>query len=185
MHDLSLHLLDIVQNSIKAQASLVQVFIASNRTTDQITLTVVDDGKGMSPDQLALASDPFYTTRTTRSVGLGLPLLKELCEMTGGRLLLESQPGQGTRLEARIGLSSIDRPPLGDLGATWSVILSAAGSDIDFDLQMCSDDRQRTVQTSELRQLLDGVPLGEPAVLSWIRDFVAEMQQEIFGGIHK
>ncbi len=105
--------------------------------------------------------------------------------MTGGRLLLESQPGQGTRLEARMSLSSIDRPPLGDLGATWSVILSAAGSDIDFDLQMCSNGRQRMMQTLELRQVLGDVPLGEPAVLSWIRDFVAEMQQEIFGGIHR
>ncbi|MGI6334081.1 MAG: ATP-binding protein [Saccharofermentanales bacterium] len=104
MHDLSLHLLDIVQNSIKAQASLVQVFIASNRTTDQITLTVVDDGKGMSPDQLALASDPFYTTRTTRSVGLGLPLLKELCEMDPPEAGFCLNPSRGREPDWKPGL---------------------------------------------------------------------------------
>ena len=182
MHDLSLHLLDIVQNSVKACAQHIQVTIEADRPADLFRLTIVDNGQGMAPDLLARVTDPFVTTRTSRAVGLGLPLLKELCETTGGQLWLDSQPGQGTSLVAEMGLASIDRPPLGDLGATWIVLL-AGSPDVDFTLELRAEDRQENIDTADLRVVLDGVSLNEPAVLSWIKDYVAEMQQKIFGGV--
>lgn len=182
MHDLSLHLLDIVQNSVRASAKRINVCIEADSAADRLRLEIVDDGQGMTSDLLSRVTDPFVTTRTTRSVGLGLPLLKELCEMTGGSLMLESDYGKGTRLVADFGLSSIDRPPLGNLADTWMVLL-AGNPEIDFILSLRAGEHNVCLNTEELKAGLEGVPLTEPAVLAWIKGYVAEMQQEIFGGV--
>jgi len=182
MHDLSLHLLDIIQNSIKAGARRISATIEVLPAINRLSLTIGDDGCGIPPDLLRHVTDPFVTTRTTRSVGLGLPLLREHCELTGGRLLLDSSVGGGTTLVAELGLDSIDRLPLGDLGETWAALLLASPQ-IDFCLSMRVPEREAVVDTAELRILLDDVPLIEPNVLIWIRDYVAEQQQIIFGGV--
>lgn len=182
MHDLSLHLLDIVQNSIKANAHRIDVTVEALTSVNRLRLSVCDDGCGMPPDLLRQVTDPFVTTRTTRKVGLGLPLLKEHCELTGGQLTLTSQPGCGTSLHAELGLDSIDRLPLGDLGATWAVIL-VSNPVIDYCLTLRAQDREEVLDTVELRRMLDDVPLNDPNVLLWIREYVAEKQQKIFGGV--
>jgi len=182
MHDLSLHLLDIVQNSIKASARRISVTLEVLSSQNRLRLTVSDDGCGMSPELLRQVTDPFVTTRTTRKVGLGLPLLKEQCELTGGQLLLESQPGCGTTLAAELGLDSIDRLPLGDLGATWSAILVSNPS-INYCLTLRAQNKEEVLDTAELRLMLEDVPLNDPNVLRWIREYVAEKQQMIFGGV--
>ncbi len=147
-----------------------------------LRLTVRDDGCGMSPDLLSRVTDPFVTTRTTRSIGLGLPLFKEQCELTGGKLLLTSALGAGTTLTAELGLNHVDRLPLGNLGETWKTQIMADPAK-DYCLILRAPDREMILDTIELRQRLDDVPLDEPDVLQWVGDFVAEQQQLIFGGV--
>lgn len=182
MHDLSLHLLDIIQNSIKAGAHRIAVTIEADPAADRLRAEIIDDGCGMTPEMTARVMDPFVTTRTTRKVGLGLPLLKEQCELTGGSLTLTSVPGQGTTLVAELGLNSIDRLPLGDLGDTWSLLMTS-DPQIDFCLTMRSVSIENVFDTADLRISLEDVPLNQPDVLQWIREYVAEQQQIIFGGV--
>ena len=182
MHDLSQHLLDIIQNSVKAGARRIEVSVEADRAASLLRLVICDNGCGMPPDLLKRVTDPFVTTRTTRKVGLGLPLLKEQCELTGGRLTLASQVDAGTTLTAELGLDSIDRLPLGDLGEVWAMLIMSNPA-IDFCLKLQAPGCETALDTADLRLQLDGVPLSEPDVLQWIKEFVAEQQQKIFGGV--
>lgn len=182
MRDLSLHLLDIIQNSVKAGARRIEAEFSADPAQNLLTMVVRDNGCGMPPDLARRVTDPFVTTRTTRSVGLGLPLLKEQCELTGGRLTLESEVGTGTVLTAELGLDSIDRLPLGEISSTW-VVLILADPQIDYHLVMQSPGRRFELGLAEVREQLQGVPLSEPAVLEWIKDYIDEQQVKIFGGV--
>lgn len=124
MEDLSLHILDIVENSVSASAKLIKILIVEDTAMDRLSLEIVDDGKGMDEDMRRKALDPFFTTRTTRRVGLGLPLLTQAAREGGGNLELESAPGEGTTVRAVFQLSHPDRKPLGDLPATLGTILA-------------------------------------------------------------
>ena len=181
MKELSLNLLDIVENSTRAGASLVTIQVIEEPDADRLTLSVEDDGCGMSPELLAAVQDPFTTTRTTRKVGLGIPFLKEGAEMTGGSLDLWSREGEGTKISATYGYSHIDRPPLGDLAETV-VTLVQCHERTDFCYTHRYRDRAFTLDTRELREVMEGLPLSEPAVLRWIREFVRENQETIYGG---
>ncbi len=181
MRDLSLHLMDIVQNSVKARATAIAIEIDARPEADQLILAVRDNGCGMSPDLLAKVQDPFVTSRTTRSVGLGISLLKELCELTGGQLDLQSTEGIGTDLVATLGLSSIDRLPLGDLGDTLYILLSA-DPDLDYSLKLSAPGRLFHLDLVEVRSEIPDLPIDDPAVLAWIRDYVRENQTEVFSG---
>ena len=118
MQELSLNILDIAENSVKAGASLITVAVCYRPAADRLTVTITDDGCGMDAETVHKVTDPFYTTRTTRRVGMGLPLWKMAAEMTGGAMTVESAPGVGTTVTAVFGLSHIDRLPLGDLPQT-------------------------------------------------------------------
>jgi len=181
MKELSLNLLDIVENSTRAGASLVTIQVIEEPELDRLTLSVEDDGCGMSPELLAAVQDPFTTTRTTRKVGLGIPFLKEGAEMTGGSLDLWSREGEGTKISATYGYSHIDRPPLGDLAETV-VTLVQCHDQTDFCYTHRYRDQSFTLDTRELRVIMEGLPLSEPAVLGWIREFVKENQETIYGG---
>ena len=111
MRDLSLHILDLTQNSVKAGASLVQVLIRDSERDDLIRIEIVDDGCGMDTDLLERVTSPFTTTRTTRKVGLGIPLFKQVAEMCGGQLTLQSTVGKGTKTQATFIASHMDLPP--------------------------------------------------------------------------
>ena len=181
MKELSLNLLDIVENSTRAGASLVTIQVIEEPELDRLTLSVEDDGCGMSPELLAAVQDPFTTTRTTRKVGLGIPFLKEGAEMTGGSLDLWSKEGEGTKISATYGYSHIDRPPLGDLAETV-VTLVQCHDQTDFCYTHRYRDQSFTLDTRELRVIMEGLPLSEPAVLGWIREFVNENQVKLYGG---
>ena len=181
MKELSLNLLDIVENSTRAGASLVTIQVIEEPDADRLVLSVEDDGCGMSPELLAAVQDPFTTTRTPRKVGLGIPFLKEGAEMTGGSLELWSREGEGTKISAAYGYSHIDRPPLGDLAETV-VTLVQCHERTDFCYTHRYRDREFTLDTRELREVMEGLPLSEPAVLGWIREFVRENQETIYGG---
>lgn len=183
LRDLSLHLLDIMTNSVSAGASRMEVRIEADSVKDLLTICIKDDGRGMSQDFLERVTDPFSTTRTTRKVGLGLSLIKEACEITGGRLAIESALGAGTTVTATFGISSIDRIPLGNTGETLSGLISSY-PDRDFAITFANGQgAESCLDTVDLRERLGDVPLSEPDVYVFVRDYIQEQQQYILGGI--
>lgn len=178
MKEISLHALDIAQNSITAGAAHLELRLEEPEK-GELTLTVIDDGKGMSPELLARVSDPFATTRTTRKMGLGIPLLRLSAEQTGGSLTIESTEGVGTTVRAVFHTDHIDCPPVGDMGGTVSLLIQGAPA-----MELCYVRRTPagafTLDTRELRaQLGPDVPLTEPEVALWIRDYVREQEEAI------
>lgn len=145
MEDLSLHILDILENSVAAEASEITILIAEDSAGDQLVLEIRDNGKGMDEGTRKKALDPFFTTRTTRRVGLGLPLLAQAARESGGSLDLDSAPGQGTSVRATFQLSHPDRKPLGDLGATLGAILAGRP-----ELQLQFEHRKDGTTTSSM-----------------------------------
>lgn len=162
-----MNVLDIVQNSISAGASLIGIEVAEDTEKDRLTIVIEDNGRGMTEEQVRAVTDPFYTTRTTRRVGLGVPFFKMAAEMTGGGLRIESQPGKGTRLTAEFVLSSIDCMPLGDMNGTIKTLIQM-NSNLDFVFRREKNAEIHTLDTRELREILGDVPLNDPEVMEWI-----------------
>jgi hypothetical protein len=178
VEDLSLHILDVAENGLKAGARHIWIRIKEDLGADMLELEVEDDGTGMDAEMAARALDPFVTTRTTRRVGLGLPLLREAAMMAGGDLELDSQPGRGTRVRATFQHSHIDRKPLGDMGATLVGIL-LGGPQVDVVYEHTRGGKSFCLDTRELRREMDPVPLTQPEVLEWVRGKVREGLREI------
>ena len=178
MKELSLHILDIVQNSIKADAKNITVEIVESMGEDKLTITVEDDGCGMSEEFLARVRDPFTTTRTTRKTGMGISLFEAAAQQTGGGLDITSKVGEGTTLTVWFGLSSIDLAPLGDMAGTMETIIGGA-PDIDYVYRHVTDKGEFVLDTKELRQMLGDVPLNVPDILSWINGYIEEGLSEI------
>lgn len=175
MKELSLHILDIAQNSLSAGAKNVEISILDSALEDKTEIVIKDDGCGMDPEFLSRVTDPFTTTRTTRKVGMGLPLLKMAAEMAEGSFQIESKVGEGTTVTARFRRSNIDRPPLGDMSGTM-VTLVQGSPDTDFIYTYQTDSGDFTLRTEEIREILEGVSLSEPEVLSWIGEFLREKE---------
>ena len=171
MKELSLHILDIAQNSVKAGARLIGIAVEEGDVF--VTVTVSDDGCGMNADMLARVADPYTTTRTTRKVGLGIPLFKLAAEQAGGALTIGSEPGRGTTLTASFRIYSVDRPPLGDMPGTMMTLVQGS-PDIDFLYRHTTPGGAAELDTRVLREALDGVPLCEPEVLAFIEGSLRE-----------
>lgn len=171
MRELSMHILDLAQNSIVAGAAKIEIMVVADTAADTLAIAIRDDGKGMSPEFVAHVEDPFTTTRTTRRVGLGIPMFAEAARECDGDLTVESQPGKGTTVEAMFKLSHIDRAPLGDIAATL-IALIAANPDIDIVYRQQADANEFALDTREIKAQLDGVPINENAVLKWIREYL-------------
>ena len=152
MKELSLHILDIVQNSIRAEADRIGISIVEDTAADRFTLSVEDNGKGMTVEQVTKAIDPFFTTRTTRRVGLGLSLLKAATERCAGEFKVTSTPGRGTKVTAVFQRSHWDRAPLGDMAATM-ITLVASNPELDFSYSHRVDE-QYSFDTAEVRKVL-------------------------------
>lgn len=185
MRELSLNVMDIAQNSISAKAALVTIVVEDDRKNDRLTIVIEDDGCGMTPQQVEHVIDPFYTTRTTRKVGLGVPLFKMEAEMTGGSFEIFSEPGVGTRVTAVFRPSSVDMTPLGDINSTVLLLISCNPTlDFLFTRRLCplaEESREFTLDTRELKEVLGGeVPLDTPDVVVWIKDFLAEQTAGLF-----
>ena len=178
MRELSLNVLDIAQNSIAAGATLVTVAVTEDTAADRMAIRVEDNGRGMTAEQVRRVQDPFYTTRTTRKVGMGVPLFRMAAEMAGGGLTIRSVPGEGTCVEAEFVRSHIDRMPLGDMVDTM-VTLIRMNPQMDFLYRRQLDGREMAVDTRELRGVLGDVPLNEPDVMDWIRDYIAEQTEQL------
>ncbi|NLN74742.1 MAG: ATP-binding protein [Armatimonadetes bacterium] len=173
MRELSMHILDLAQNSIAAGASLIEIDVIADKKSDSLKISIRDNGAGMSAEYVAQVRYPFTTSRTTRRVGLGIPMFAEAARECDGDLTLDSSPGEGTCLEAVFKLSHIDRAPMGDISSTL-IALIAANPDIDIVYRHQSNSSEFMLDTRELRVQLDGVALNENAVLKWIAEYVAD-----------
>ena len=173
MIELALHILDIAENSTRAQADLVEIPIVEDLKEDILVMEIRDNGCGMDEDTLKRVMDPFYTTKKVRRVGLGLPMLAQAARSTGGSFEIESQIGKGTRVSARFRHSHIDRQPLGDVpGAVSALILG--NPDVDFLYTHQKHGKIYVLDTREIRRELDGVPLNHFEVISAIRENIRE-----------
>ena len=168
-----MHLLDVAQNALKAGAKLVEITVAADTAADTLHIQIKDDGCGMSPQQLQAVTDPFFTTRTTRKVGLGVPLFKMAAELSGGGLTIDSRQGRGTAVDAAFGLTHIDRMPLGDLKGTL-LLLVRTNPQVDFLYLERLDSACMELDTRQLREILGEVPLDQPDVLDWIGAYYDE-----------
>lgn len=179
MRELALHILDVLENAIEAGATRIALSIREDTAEDRLTIEVIDDGRGMDEQVLHRVGDPFYTTRVTRHVGLGIPLLRAAAQRCNGDLTIASRPGAGTRLSATFQRSHIDRAPLGDIrGALLAALLSERAIDLRF--RHSIDGREFAFDTAEMREALQGVPLSHPAVRRWLEEFLAEGYAELY-----
>ena len=182
MKEIALHLLDIVQNSVKAGAAHVELGFALD-DGGVLAMSVKDDGCGMTPEFVARVRSPFVTTRTTRKVGLGIPLLMQNAMQSGGKVDIESEVGKGTTITATFHTASIDCLPLGDLASTVATIIMGSPDKPEFSLRCSSPSGEMSFSTEEIRPLLEGVPLSEPDVVQWIQQSLQEEIEPILGGI--
>jgi signal transduction histidine kinase len=176
--DLSLHILDIVQNSVSANASVIEINLDIDTEKDYIKLAVKDNGKGMDSEFLKYVTDPFTTTRTTRKVGLGIPLLKQNAELTGGSFSIDSQLGQGTELLARFIPSNIDCLPLGDIAGTLALLICSYPA-IEFKIRVKKENELFEVSSSDISEALDGIPLNNPQVYPIVKEFIYSNLDEL------
>ena len=173
MKELSLHILDIAKNSVKAKASVIEIIISEDEGTNLLTIEIKDNGCGMSKEFLEKVRDPFSTTRTTRKVGMGIPLIEAAAVQCGGYVDITSEEGVGTEFKVVFEYNHIDRAPLGDMPGTMQVLISGS-PEIDFIYRHEKNGKVFNMDTRELRQVLGEVPLDTPDVLAWIDGFIQE-----------
>ncbi len=173
MLELSLNVLDIAQNSVVAGATVVEIAVNEETAANRLTLTIRDNGCGMSPEQLARVRDPFFTTRTTRKVGMGIPLFRMAAESAGGSLDIHSEQGVGTTVTAVFELRHIDRMPLGNMVDTLATLIRL-NPQLDFVYRHTVDKEQFVFDTASLRPILGEVSLAESDVMEWITANLSE-----------
>lgn len=181
MPEISLNILDVTENSVRAGASLIGIEVNANNADDTLLVRITDDGCGMTEEQVAHVTDPFFTTRTTRRVGLGVPFFQLSAEQSGGSFTIDSKEGEGTTVTATYGLSNIDRMPLGDLSGTVKQLI-LMHEDFDFLFQFIVDDRNFTLDTRELRGILGDVSFQEPEIAAYIGEYLKENMDEVLQG---
>ncbi len=169
MRELALHLLDIAENSVAAGAKTIRIDVVEDPKADRLQMKIADDGKGMSEEMVKQVTDPFITSRTTRKVGLGLPLLKEAAELCNGSLNISSKLGEGTEVSVDFQRSHIDRMPLGDLATTF-LNLFIANPSVNFIFSYRVDQESFYLDDSSIKSELQGVSLTEPVVLTFLRN---------------
>jgi len=182
MQELSLNILDIAENSVRAGASVVGVTVDVRTVDDRMDVIISDDGRGMTEEMLVKVTDPFFTTRTTRNVGLGVPFFKMAAELTGGSFNIMSTPGEGTTVTARFVMSSIDCMPLGDINASIFTLIQC-NPEIDFVYTRRYNGAEMMLDTRQFREILDGIPLSSPEVLAYIRNCLDENTAELLNSV--
>jgi anti-sigma regulatory factor (Ser/Thr protein kinase) len=181
MTEISLNVLDVAQNSIRAGASRIIVDIKVSHKEDCLKVVISDNGCGMTVGQLKQVEDPFYSTRTTRTIGLGVPFFKYSAEMTGGSFSIESETGKGTKVTAVFVLSHIDRMPLGDITSTMLSLITC-NENIEFIFTYRVDDRSFTLDTREFREILGDISFQEPDIYNYIKEYLHEHKSDLDQG---
>lgn len=176
--EISLNILDLVQNSICAHADFVEISIHTDLIEHTLSVTIKDNGVGMSSEQLEQVIDPFYTTRTTRKVGLGIPFFRSAALLTGGNFTISSTPGLGTIITATFVQSHIDCMPLGDIISTI-ILLITMNETIDFLYTYSNTNKSFFLDTRELRQILGDIPFSAPDVRIFIKSYLMENQSAV------
>ncbi len=183
MRELSLNVMDLTQNCITANATLIKISVFENADEESLVIEIEDNGKGMSEEQVKSVTDPFFTTRTTRKVGLGIPLFKMQAEMTEGSFEISSKLGVGTSVSARFITAHINMLPLGDMNSTILPLITG-NEEIDFiySRKYVKNDvtNEFTLDTREIREVLDGVSFSTPDVVLWIKEFLEENTRELY-----
>jgi anti-sigma regulatory factor (Ser/Thr protein kinase) len=180
MTEISLNILDIAENSVKANAELIEIRVTADFLHNCLTVVVADNGHGMSKEQTEKVVDPFYTTRTTRKVGLGIPFLKGSAEAAGGSFKIQSELGKGTTTYATFQIDSIDRMPLGDICATMHTLITMH-EEIDFLFLYGVDGKSFSLDTREFREILGDISFKSPEVSGYIRDYLKENLKAVNG----
>lgn len=178
MNELSLYILDIVENSLSAGSHLVDILLSYDTLENYLVFQVIDDGKGMDKETLTNALTPFYTTRKTRKFGFGLPFLKELCEMCEGSLNVTSEVGVGTKLCATFKANHIDLPPIGNLSDTMYILITNP-ENVRIKFTYMKNAKIFSFDTKEIEEILDGVSIKEPAIHGWFMEFMKEGQESL------
>ncbi len=180
MEDLSLHILDIGENSITAGASLIQITINENSEENTLFLKIQDNGTGLDEETRKKVLDPFYTTKGSKRIGLGLPLLAQAAREAGGELTLRSEAGKGTTVLARFVLDHIDRKPLGNIAETLVTLIAAKGREVDIFYRHFKNGKDFLVDTREIKEGLQDVPITSPEVLNFLKDAVNNGLKDLF-----
>ena len=178
MKDLALHILDILQNSVTAGATRVELQIDEVPVRDLYMVKISDNGRGMDAEMVQQVTDPFFTTRTTRKVGLGLPLLKQNAERTGGSMTIQSKPGIGTEVDVVFVYSHIDRLPFGDIGGILALTVSSYPA-IDFIYRHNTPEGAFIFNTFEIKEILGDLPVSNPKVIGFMKDLISDNLKEI------
>lgn len=178
MKEISMHILDIAMNSVKAMATLIEIEVDDSVEKNCLRIIIKDNGTGMSKDMLTKVTDPFFTTRTTRRVGLGLPMLKESCERCNGKLTIDSQLGGGTRVECFFERNNIDRAPMGNMGETIMTIINSL-HDCELIYIHSTDRGMFSLSTKEVKNILDEGQISDSSVLLWIKEYINENIREL------
>jgi hypothetical protein len=173
MNNLSLHILDIIQNSLSAGATRIEIQVCIDVKNNLLTIQIKDNGKGMTPEQVEQVTDPLFTSRTTRKVGLGLPLYRQSAEQSGGMLKIESEVGVGTTVTATFNYDHIDRPPMGDL-ANAIVLMMSANPDHGFWFHYQYNEKTYSINTQEINESLEGFPINNVHVIKMISEMIRE-----------
>lgn len=179
MKDLSMHIMDIIQNSVRAEASLVELDIVEDPPNDLYSMSISDDGCGMSPQMMERVTDPFFTTRTTRKVGLGLALLKQNAERTGGSMTISSEQGKGTIVKVLFSYSNIDRPVLGDIAGAL-VLMVSSNPDMDFVYSHVTPVGEYVFDTRDVKQVLEEVSVSDPQIMTYLKELIRENLKSLY-----
>ena len=173
-----MHVYDLMENSTAANSTLVELTIRDSLKDNIYAFTIKDNGKGMTPEFLAKVTDPWTTSRTTRKVGMGLPLIKMNTENAGGGMKIESEVGKGTELNVWFQHDHLDRPPMGDLAGSL-VMLFSAHEDIHFIYTHITDDGEFVFDTDEIKEALDGMPMTDVSIMKYLKEMIQENLEEI------
>ncbi len=173
LEELSDHLMDAAMNSVRAGAKNIALSVVADGTKGRLTMSIADDGTGMTEEMVRRASDPFYSTKTGRKVGLGVPLLKGVADLCSGEFHIRSRPGKGTEIEVALPLDHPDLPPLGDVKETM-LLLSVSNPGVKFSFRYDANGREFLLDTGEIAKLLGEVPINHPEVIAFLRRYVRD-----------
>lgn len=178
MKEIALHIMDIAQNSIKAGADEIRITIDESPSTDTLTLTISDTGSGMDEEACAKASSPWFTSRTTRKVGMGLPLLQMNAALSGGEMKITSVKSKGTTVTATFGYNHVDRPPLGDTGGTIALLIMSNPS-INIIYTHLFDGAEWSISTREIKDELGEEAVTDLMIVRSLKEIIKENLSEI------
>lgn len=178
MKEIALHILDIAQNSIRAEADEISIRLSESVADDILSIEITDNGKGMDPESCRQASDPYFTSRKTRKVGMGLPLLKMNATLAGGQMTIVSEPGFGTSVRASFRYSHVDRPPLGDVSGTIALLI-LANPDINVIYTHSCEGSDWTISTRQITEELGKDAVTDLSIVRSLREIINENVAEV------